>query len=551
MRILFLTLFCFVFSFANNINETLDTIKLNDTKIRQIDTFLDNPNNLWMKKYSNFVAYNKITNQLINIENKIQTLKNSEKTQDNKFKLGNLERNLNTLKTQQELLSDYKDSPFKDLLTPAKLEKAPNVTNPILIAQAFSYINQAQNRLERLERNYKDLENNITLLKEKDKLLKENLRLFANEQNKKDLQALCQKNCLFEDLKTLAQEITNNYAAIDELESASNIFNTTLEIFRKNVEEIDLKLKEQTKNQILKGVYIGFIILILFGIAFSIKLGVKKYIHDNERIYLTNKIINIINLTIIILLLLFTYLDNVTYLVTVLGFASAGLAIAMKDWFMSLFGWIVIIVGGAVHVGDRIKVIKDGALYVGDVLDISILRITLYEDITYTSYSENRRAGRIIFVPNNFVFTTMFSNYTHGGMRTVWDGIDFTITFESDHTKACSIARECAKKYSKGYVEQTRKQFKQLRDKYSLRSTNVEPRIFTLLEPNGIRISVWYLTNAYATLTLRSSISAEIIDEILKEPNIKIAYPSTTVYSGDSKMPFNDGNIPPIQSSTI
>ncbi len=74
-----------------------------------------------------------------------------------------------------------------------------------------------------------------------------------------------------------------------------------------------------------------------------------------------------------------------------------------------------------------------------------------------------------------------------------------------------------------------------MRDRFSLRNTNVEPRVFSLLEPNGIRISVWYLTNAYATLALRSSISSEIIDEILQEPNIQIAYPSTTIYEGRQK----------------
>ncbi|MDE5591409.1 MAG: mechanosensitive ion channel family protein, partial [Helicobacter sp.] len=227
---------------------------------------------------------------------------------------------------------------------------------------------------------------------------------------------------------------------------------------------------------------------------------------------------------------------------------SAGLAIAMKDLFMSVLGWFVIIIGGAVHAGDRIKVIKDGAVYVGDVLDISVLRIILYEDITYTSYCDNRRAGRIVFIPNNFVFTTMFSNYSHSGMQTVWDGIDFTITFDSDLSKACNIARECAKKYSKGYTEATKRQFNKLRNHYTLRNISVEPRVFSLLEPNGIRISVWYLTNAFATLAIRSSISAEIIHEILEAEGINIAYPSTTIYQGNlhtKTTPLSDGSIPP------
>jgi small-conductance mechanosensitive channel len=218
----------------------------------------------------------------------------------------------------------------------------------------------------------------------------------------------------------------------------------------------------------------------------------------------------------------------------------------MKDLFMSVLGWIVIVIGGAVHVGDRIRVTKDGSTYIGDVLDISILRITMHEGITLTTYMENRRAGRIIFVPNNYIFTTMFANYTHSGMKTVWDGIDFTITFESNHRKMVQIALDITKKYAKGYTEITRKQLNRLRDRYSLRNTNVEPRAFTMLEPNGIRISIWYQTNAYAALTLRSTISGEIVDALLAEPDIEIAYPTTTVRAPKEPLPSSDGAIPPV-----
>lgn len=525
----------------------LDSIKQTDEQIQTINNFLDNPNNIWMKKYANFVNYNQVVENITQTQKEIQRIKSLPQTLETQMQqLSNLERNLNTLNSQRELLQEYKDAPFKELLEPAKLEEAPNITNPLLIIQAFSYINHAKASLAQLSKNYADLQNNLEKLKEKSELLK-NLLNYFNQPNRAEIEELCEKNaCLFKNLREVAQASGSNYFAIGELESTENILNTTLEIYSKNVEEINSHLTEQIKAQILKGVYIGISILVLVGIAFGIKLGVRKYIQDSERIYTTNKIINFLNISVIVLILLFAYMDNVTYLVTVLGFASAGLAIAMKDWFMSIFGWIVIVVGGAVHVGDRIKVIKDGALYVGDVLDISMLRITLYEDVTLASYLDNRRAGRIVFIPNNFVFTTMFSNYTHSGMRTVWDGIDFTITFESDHTKACNIARECVKKYAKGYTDSARKQFSKLRNHYALRTTNVEPRVFSFLEANGIRISVWYLTNAYATLALRSSISAEIIDEILKEPSIKIAYPSTSIYL-DKRKPFRE-NPPEVEN---
>lgn len=550
MRFVHLLLFFILFQniLLADITSEIKQIKQLESQIQNINNFLNNPNNLWIKKYSNYKSYQQISFNISKAQEEIQKLQNLPKTIENQTQLNNLQRNLIVLQNQINLLGNYKDTPFIELIEPKKLEEAPNVTNALLIINALSYLKKNNEELKILQRNYENLQNNLDKLQQKEKFLQELLNLYQNSNNKNKLSQICNTDyCLFNSTEAISQELKNNSEMLRVLENTKNIFTTTLEIFSKEVEEINTRLTTQIKAQIIKSVYIIVAILILLGVAFFIKLGVRKYIHDNERIYTTNKIINFLNITLIIFILLFAYLDNVSYLVTVLGFASAGLAIAMKDLFMSILGWIVIVVGGAVHAGDRIKVIKEGAVYVGDVLDISILRITLYEDITLTTYTENRRAGRVIFIPNNFVFTTMFSNYTHGGIKTVWDGIDFTITFDSDHSRACHIARECAKKYAKGYTESTRKQFNKLRDRYTLKNTNVEPRVFSLLEQNGIRISVWYLTNAYATLALRSTISAEIIDLILKEPNIKIAYPSTTVYEGSklpSTMPKTDGSIP-------
>ena len=256
---------------------------------------------------------------------------------------------------------------------------------------------------------------------------------------------------------------------------------------------------------------------------------------DKESFYTINKVSSIFFLTVVILIILFAYIENVSYLVTIMGFASAGIAIAMKDWFMSLMGWFSIMLGGTIHVGDRVKFVRNGVEYVGDIVDISLLRMTMQEDITLTTYMHNRRAGRMIFIPNNYIFTDMIANYSHSGLKTVWDGIDIMITFDSNVQKAASIAKEVTKKYSKGYTDITRKQLNKLRSSYHLKNTNVEPRIYTFIEAYGIKISAWYLTNAYATLTLRSTISMEIISKMQAEDDITIAYPTQHINLATSK----------------
>ncbi len=469
-----------------------------------IDVSLAKNDSVWLKRYTNYANYHIISNEIDTLKNDLNIL---EKEGKNIQAITEKKHSLETLERQLDLLKDYKDNPFKDIIQKPEVAEIPIVSNPFAIFSGISYIKNLQAQRAILDSNRNNLESVLAMVERKYNLLIELAKTDKSEE--------------------LAKNIYATQLEFLEFQSAQNILITIIDISTKQYDEAYKQIYSQIKQQMFKLGYIAIAILISIGLALFLKIIVRRYITDNERAYTASKIINFFNITIIILILLFAYLENVTYLVAVLGFASAGLAIAMKDLFMSILGWFVISIGGSVHVGDRIRVQKDGSIYVGDVLDISALRITIHEDITLTSYTENRRAGRIIFIPNNYVFTMMIANYTHSGMRTVWDGIDFCITFDSNHQKAAKIAADIVIKYSKGYTQVAKKQLLKMRDKYSLKNSNIEPRIYSFIEPNGIKISVWYQTNAYATLSLRSSISLEIVQEILKEPDIFIAYDTT------------------------
>ena len=76
-----------------------------------------------------------------------------------------------------------------------------------------------------------------------------------------------------------------------------------------------------------------------------------------------------------------------------------------------------------------------------------------------------------------------------------------------------------------------------LRSQYSIKNPNVEPRIYTFFEPYGINISCCFMSNSSATLALRSTISAEIIVAFLAHDDIKIAYPTQTMFIGKKETP--------------
>ena len=428
-------------------------------------------------------------------------------------KINQLKGTLTTIQKQREILRVYADNPYAQLLEPPEIKDEPHITNPILIVSGYLFIKELKENQHTLTQSEESLQELLNLvLLEFDTL--SSLKLITKDASKQ------------REYENASNEVEQ---MIQSLQSAQMIFKTSNTVYFKNIEDVIMRLNSEIKAQFIKMIYIGVSIAFIFIIAFFVKVALRKYITDSKRIYTASKIINFFNLSLVGLIFLFAYLENVTYAVAIVGFASAGLAIAMKDLFMSLLGWFVIVLGGSVHVGDRVKVIKDGAIYVGDVLDISALRITIYEDVTLTSYLQNRRAGRIIFIPNNYIFTTLLANYTHAGIKTVWDGVDFSITFDSNHKKALKIATEIAKKYSKGYTEVTKKRMEHIKDRFSLRNMNLEARAYCMIEPNGIRISLWYQANAYSTLGIRSAISTEVIEAILQEDDIHIAYPTTKV----------------------
>lgn len=483
-----------------------------------------NEESVWQKIYTNHLTYVDIASQISQIDKKIKRYKRRG-SRKYRTKILELKSKKEQLQEQLNLLKDYAENPFKALIKPKEIQEVPSVTNPFAIINAISYMKQLDENLKRFEHEIDQLKAFIDMLEQKIVILK----------------AL---HTLQPDDKSLRQKLEETEKEIDDAQEALDLHQTALIVYKKKVDEITLRLTDQIKEQAKKVGMIGMIILATLILVLLIKWLVKRTITDNERFYMANKIINFSFIFVVLIIIIFAYIENVSYLVTVLGFASAGIAIAMKDWFMSMLGWLVIVLGGSIHVGDRIKVVKDGVEYVGDVLDISLLRITVLEDVTLTTYMHNRRAGRIIFVPNNYIFTHMIANYSHATLKTVWDGIDFTITFNSNHKKAQHIAKETAKKYAKGYTDITRKQLNKLRSRYSLKNTNVEPRVYAFIEENGIRISVWYLTNAYATLTLRSTISTEILELIKEEDDIVIAYPSQHIYLDQAKEKPTLPNLP-------
>jgi len=489
--------------------------------------------NMWASQYAPYETYRHFDKKLQEVADEVKNYKNKKTLSEvEKLELKRLEEEYKILSGKISQLNEYRSNPLIELIKPIKLEDEPVISNPLDIISAMSYQKHLKTLKSENASKYTSLSEAVQKIREKRVILQELVLLSENKQ--------------------YLEELANTKTKLKDFELALEVFETSVNTFIQKVSQINLNIDKGIEGEVKRSIVTGIIIVVLIFMFILVKYLVRKYMSDNDLFYGINKVLNFIFIFIVFVILLLSYLEDVENLMTILSFASAGIAIALKDWFMSLLGWVVILISGSIHVGDRVKFVKDGFEYVGDIVDISVLRITLHEDVTLTSVYTNRRTGRIIFIPNNYIFTDMIANYSHAGLKTVWDGIDFYVTFDSNIAKTQQIAKEVTRKYSKGYTDMTRKQLNKLRSKYSIRNTAVEPRILSFLDNYGVRISAWYLTNSYATLTLRSTISMEILARIQEEDDIHIALPSQSLYMDKPapRLPLAEGE-EPLESHNI
>lgn len=498
-----LFLFLFILNlFANADGEiNLEEVYAIKEKLHKINNELKD--NITIKNYKNYQEYLSLKSDLEKAENELN--------KSGKIRNSELINNIKTLKDKLDVLKDYETYNIVNYLNlPQEPVEYKKITNIYLVLEGLSERKRLFSERHEYETKLKEFASLVSKLE----LKKGYLEQLINIDN----------NSILENEYLYTIKELNDYAsALENIKNAYEIYKVKNSNIMKNIDE---DIKKQYDEAIF---FLAIMICIIIS-RYLLGQLIRKYVDDKDKVYTLQKILNIFTFIIVSMFSLFYFVENISYLVSVLGFASAGLAIAMKDMFMSLLGWVTLQLGGGFHVGDRVKVSKNGVTYVGDIIDISLLKMTIYEDITYTTYTQNRRAGRLIYIPNNYIYTELISNYNYSYMKTVWDGIDIVIDFSSDVERAKQIILDATVYQTQAFSDSARKAIQKMRNHYQMKNSGTDVRIFVFLEQYGVKISVWYMTNSRETLKMRSMVSEEIIKRLKECDDIKLAFPSQTIY---------------------
>lgn len=209
--------------------------------------------------------------------------------------------------------------------------------------------------------------------------------------------------------------------------------------------------------------------------------------------------------------------DDLSMVAATLGVVSAALVISLQDVCTSMFGWFVIMMGGKFGIGDRLEV--DGAR--GDIIDIQLLRTTMLEVNGWLG--ADQPTGRVIVLPNNFIFKSKVYNFTHGHPY-IWGKIELTVTFTTPVAAATSLFTRVLTEETKDEFAGAQQAASAMKKRYGVDDATYQPKIYTTISDSGITFGLFYVSHYRSSSTMRSRINRRLIAELETHPHIQLAY---------------------------
>ena len=201
----------------------------------------------------------------------------------------------------------------------------------------------------------------------------------------------------------------------------------------------------------------------------------------------------------------------------VMGILGAGIAFASQEVIGSFAGYLNIVTGNLLRIGDRVRI----GNVVGDVLDITILRTTVMEIGEWVK--ADQYTGRIVSIANRVVFSEPVFNYTQH-WHYLWDEIVIPITYDSNWRRAAEIMLEQGREYSSCFLIQAKTELGDTMKRYpALRDTPVEPMLYIVMTDNWIEMTLRYVVEAWQRREVKGQLHRELLQCFGAEADITVA----------------------------
>jgi len=259
--------------------------------------------------------------------------------------------------------------------------------------------------------------------------------------------------------------------------------------------------------------FVGYLLLFIFVGVINRRIKDLKTKHNARKnvTYFTN--------FLIILAIVFVWIQNINSITIFLGVVGAGIALALQEVILCVAGWGLILTRRPFEVGDRVEL--SGVK--GDVIDIRLFQTSILEIGSWVEADQS--TGRIVNIPNSAVFKKENYNYSRG-FDFIWNEIKILVTFESDWKRAEEIMIQHGIKEAEGMEEVVKKNIEDMTKKYMIYYEKLTPIVYIDIKDSGVLLTLRYLTEARKRRASQDKLCRAILNDFEKEERVNFAYPT-------------------------
>lgn len=216
---------------------------------------------------------------------------------------------------------------------------------------------------------------------------------------------------------------------------------------------------------------------------------------------------------LIVLLMIF---GKPTQFSTVLGLATAGLAVVMKDFIVAFVGWFVLMGRNGVHVGDTVEI--NGVR--GEVIEISLMRTLLLETGNWTE--TGHPTGRQVAFPNSYAIDGYYFNFNTSG-QWLWDEFHVLIPANQNPYPIIEKIREVVSKETEANAPTAEREWQRVSRGRGTRSFTFQPTVNMKHAENGVDLTIRYIARAKERSEVRYRLNDAIVKLLHREPEFTSA----------------------------
>ena len=242
-------------------------------------------------------------------------------------------------------------------------------------------------------------------------------------------------------------------------------------------------------------------------------IGIRRLFHQVDRKRLHQlRVITIVAVQIVALgFILLVLFGPPNQLSTIIGLATAGLTVVLKDFIVAFFGWFTLMGKNGIRVGDWVEV--NGVS--GEVIEIGLLKTVLLELGNWTE--TGLPTGRQVAFSNSFAMEGHYFNFSTAG-QWLWDELQVTLPAGGDPYRTAEEIGKLVERETEADSAQAAQDWERVTKQYGARSFSAKPAVNLRPTGSGLQVIVRYITRAPQRNAMKSKLFQVIVDLMHKPP---------------------------------